>query len=124
MAKEITLEQALEENKALKEQLKALIELPSKLEEALLENEVLKSENEELKLVADKGAKIAKIIPGTYTSKKHKVSIRFKDGMVKSSVNGKLVDSAEVIKNKDGKYTQYLDFCIEVGASVIEIVEK
>ena len=124
MAKEITLEEALAENVALKSQLEALVELPAQLESALSENEVLKTEIEELKLVAEKGAKISKAIPGVYTSKKHKTTIRFKDGMLKTSVHGQLVDSEKVIKNKDGEFTKILDFFIEVGASVIEIVEK
>ena len=123
MAKEITLEEAKAQIKALTDQLEALAETPAKLQEALEELEALRTENADLKLVAEKGAKAAKAIPGTYKSKKHKKEIRFKDGMLKTSVNGQLVDSAEVIKNKDGKYTDVLDFFIEVGASVIEIVD-
>jgi chromosome segregation ATPase len=144
MGKEITLEEAKAEitalnaqrNKAvtdlensqaeilaLKEQMKHLLDAPVQLQTALIENETLKSENAELKLLAEKGAKVAKAIPGTYKSKLHKKEIRFKDGMLKTAIDGKLVDSAEVIKNEGGKYTKVLDFFIEVGASVIEIVD-
>jgi DNA repair exonuclease SbcCD ATPase subunit len=123
MAKEITLEEAKAEITALKGQLAELATTPAQLQEALEEIETLKSENAELKLLAEKGAKGAKAIPGTYKSKLHKKEIRFKDGMLKTAIDGKLVDSAEVIKNEDGKYTKVLDFFIEVGASVIEIVD-
>jgi DNA repair exonuclease SbcCD ATPase subunit len=123
MAKEITLEEAKAEITALKGQLETLANTPFELQEALEEIETLKSENAELKLLAEKGAKVAKAIPGTYKSKLHKKEIRFKDGMLKTAIDGKLVDSAEVIKNEGGKYTKVLDFFIEVGASVIEIVD-
>jgi DNA repair exonuclease SbcCD ATPase subunit len=123
MAKEITLEEAQAEILALKGQLAELATTPAQLQEALEEIETLKSENAELKLLAEKGAKVAKAIPGTYKSKLHKKEIRFKDGMLKTAIDGKLVDSAEVIKNEGGKYTKVLDFFIEVGASVIEIVD-
>ena len=117
------LEAAQKEVEALKEQMLHLLEAPVELQKALEELEALRTENADLKLVAEKGAKAAKAVPGTYKSKKHKKEIRFKDGMLKTSVNGQLVDSAEVIKNKDGKYSDVLDFFIEVGASVIEIVD-
>ena len=123
MAKEITLEEAKAEIAALKSQLVELAELPSQLQMALEENESLKAEIAELKLVTDKVSQKTNVVPGTYKSKAHKKTIRFKDGMVKTNVNGHLVDSAEVIKNKDGKYTEVLDFFIEVGAGVIEIVD-
>jgi len=123
MAKEFTLEEAKAEITALKGQLETLANTPFELQEALAEIETLKSENAELKLLAEKGAKVAKAIPGTYKSKLHNKEIRFKDGMLKTAIDGKLVDSAEVIKNEGGKYTKVLDFFIEVGASVIEIVD-
>ncbi len=123
MAKEITLEEAKAEIAALKSQLVELAESPSKLQTALEENESLKAEIAELKLVTDKVSQKTNVVPGTYKSKAHKKTIRFKDGMVKTNVNGHLVDSSEVIKNEDGKYTEVLDFFIEVGAGVIEIVD-
>ena len=123
MAKEITLEEAKAEIEALKSQLVELAESPSQLQTALEENESLKAEIAELKLVSDKVSKKTNVVPGTYKSKAHKKTIRFKDGMIQTNVNGHLVDSAEVIKNEDGKYTDVLDFFIEVGAGVIEIVD-
>jgi hypothetical protein len=123
MAKEITLEEAKAEIAALKSQLVELAESPSQLQTALEENESLKAEIAELKLVTDKVSQKTNVVPGTYKSKAHKKTIRFKDGMVKTNVNGHLVDSIEVIKNEDGKYTEVLDFFIEVGAGVIEIVD-
>jgi regulator of replication initiation timing len=123
MAKEITLEEAKAEIAALKSQLVELAESPSQLQTALEENESLKAEIAELKLVTDKVSQKTNVVPGTYKSKAHKKTIRFKDGMVKTNVNGHLVDSTEVIKNEDGKYTEVLDFFIEVGAGVIEIVD-
>jgi antitoxin component YwqK of YwqJK toxin-antitoxin module len=123
MAKEITLEEAKAEITALREQFNLLKDTPFQLQQALEENESLKAEVAELKLVSDKVSKKTNVVPGTYKSKAHKKTIRFKDGMVQTNVNGHLVDSAEVIKNKDGKYTEVLDFFIEVGAGVIEIVD-
>jgi hypothetical protein len=123
MAKEITLEEAKAEIAALKIQLELLVNTPFQLQEALERNESLKAEIAELKLVTDKVSQKTNVVPGTYKSKAHKKTIRFKDGMVKTNVNGHLVDSSEVIKNEDGKYTEVLDFFIEVGAGVIEIVD-
>ena len=112
------------ENKALKEQMADLAEAPSEVEALKAEKEELLAKIEELSIVAEKGVKAAKAVVGNYTSKKHKITVRFKDGCVKTNVHGQLIASEEVIENKDGKYTALLDHFIEVGAAVIEVVEK
>lgn len=117
MSEKQILEELKAENEAMKKQLVYFADLAT-------ENEVLKAENEALKLQAEKGSKIAKIVPGTYTSKKHKKTIQFVAGALKVRYNYELLDSAEVIKNKNGEFTDLLDHLIEIGAGNIQEITE
>lgn len=118
MAKgEVTIESLLAENEALKNQLADLATVSA-------ENETLKAEIEALKLQLEKSGKTAKIVPGTYKSKKHNITIQFVAGALKVRNGQEILDSAEVIKNEDKQYTSLLDHLIEVGAGIIEEVKE
>jgi hypothetical protein len=65
-----------------------------------------------------------KTVPGTYTSKEHKVTVKFKDGYINTFVKSVKVTSKEVIANKGGAYTEFLDRMIEIGYAGLEEVSK
>ena len=119
-----TDEQLKAENEALKVQLEAIAQAPSELQALKEENEALKAKVEELQTLLAKEALVSKAVPGTYYSKKHKKTIAFKDGARKTRVGLEVIDSAELIKNENNKYTDALDNLIELGASFIVEVEK
>lgn len=78
----------------------------------------------ELDAVQAKVQNITKNVPGTYKSKEHNKTIRFKDGFVNTRVSPEtIVSSAELIKNRGGKYTDFLDRLIAVGYGGIEEVK-
>lgn len=120
---EKTAEELQLEVSALTEQLTALTNVARENEELKAQVETLTADLEELSKASEKGIKAANTVPGKYTSKEHKVSIRFKDGCVKTRVEGKIVDSTEIIKNKGGIYTAFLDNLIAIEAGVIEIIK-
>lgn len=124
MAKEITLEEAKAQIDALTSQLEALAETPAQLQTGLEENEALKAKVAELEILVSKEKGLSRAVPGTFYSKKHKKTIAFKDGARKTRVGLEVIDSAELIKNEDGKYTDALNHLIELGASFIVEVEK
>jgi hypothetical protein len=97
---------------------------PAELQKALEENETLKAKVAELEVLVSKENALSRAVPGTYYSKKHKKTIAFKDGARKTRVGLEVIDSAELIKNEDGKYKEALDHLIEIGASFIVEVEK
>lgn len=129
MAKEKLLsEYTPEELQALVAEQKAEIEaLNGQLAltaESVAKVDALETENAELKLLVSKETLVSKAVPGTFKSKKHGVTIRFKDGARKTRVGLDVIDSAELMKNEGGKYTDALNHLIELGASFIEVVEK
>ena len=78
----------------------------------------------EMDSVQAKVQNITKNVPGTYKSKAHNKTIRFKDGFVNTRVNPEtIVPSAELIKNKGGNYTDFLDRLIAIGFAGIEEVK-
>lgn len=128
MAKEKTIqEMTTEELIALVGEKEATIEaLTAQLQvtaETVSKVEALESENADLKLQLQKEVVTSRAVPGTYKSKKHKKEIRFKDGARKTRVGTEVIDSAELIENVDGKYSDVLDRLIELGASTIEVIK-
>lgn len=112
MAKEITLEEALEIIKKKNETIATLTE----------KTKVQAKEIKELKASAEKTIAISLEVPGVYRSEKHDVSIRFAKGCVKTRIQNEIVDSKEIIKNKNGEHTEFLDDLIEKKAGIIEVI--
>lgn len=108
---------------ALQEQLALVAGDSAKVVQLEAENSELKAKIEALEQDLGKIGKNNKVVPGVYKSKAHNKTIRFKDGILKTRVNGELIDSAVVIKNEKGIYTELLDSFIKVGAAVIEEVK-
>ena len=77
----------------------------------------------QLDAVQEKVQEITKSVPGTYKSKKHNVTIRFKDGFVKTRVKDVIIPSAELLKNKGGDFTDFLDNLIAIEYGGIEILK-
>jgi C4-type Zn-finger protein len=127
-----TLEDALVAIEALKSNHAAELEASQKVaeaaqkevEELTTELGLIKEKHaKELDEAKDQVRKFTKSVPGTYKSKDHNVTIRFKDGHVKTRVKGELVLSEDLIKNKGGKHTEFLDHLIEIGYGGIEEVK-
>lgn len=102
-----------------------LVEKSSKeLEKAQKEIDSLKAKHSKELDKAKAGVKkITKSVDGIYKSEKHGKTIKFKDGFVKTRVKDTIVDSEDLIKNKGGENTEYLDYLIEIGYGGIEEVK-
>lgn len=109
--KELTLESAIER----------IAELEAVIVEKDQEIESLKNTVNETSHVIEKKLHI---VPGTYKSKEHGVTIKFKDGFTKTRVGGEIIASSEIIKNKGGIYTEFLDNLIKIQYGGIEEVKK
>lgn len=123
-----TLEEAMLLIGSLRTELTASKEVSDKavkaFEDQSKEMEELKAAHKaELDAVKSKVTSITKEVVGEYASKKHKKTIRFRTGFVKTRVEGELIPSAELIENKDGKYTAFLDNLIAIEYGGIEIVK-
>lgn len=74
----------------------------------------------------EKGVKVVEVpkntVPGKYKSELHGVTVKFKTGFVKMRTPEGLVDSKEIIKNKGGEYTDFLDNLIAISFGGFEIV--
>lgn len=107
MAKELTLEEALEQNASLKAENASLKE----------ENEALKAEIAESKT---KVMNLTKEVPGTFTYKGKEAkngTYKFKKGCLSFILKGKKVFSEEIIKDKE-----IMIELIEDGFGLIELV--
>jgi len=75
----------------------------------------------------EKGVKVVEVpqntVPGKYKSEAHGVTVRFKTGFVKMRTPEGLVESKEIIKNKGGIWTAFLDNLIDLKFGGFEIVE-
>lgn len=111
-----TLEQALEviaqKDNLIAEKENQIAELEGKIAE--LEATVAEKDAEIIKIQSET-TNLTKEVPGTYKSKKHKVTVRFRKGFVNTRYKGGIIPSSELIKNEDGKYTEFLDHLIEIG---------
>jgi cell division septum initiation protein DivIVA len=92
------------------------------LEQALEKIEALQTENAELKKTAEEAtSKLAKVnnqVPGVYKQKESGKTYRFKKGFMKVNLKGTVHESVDVLKN-----AEMMDHLIEIGFGGIEIVE-
>lgn len=95
------------------------------VEDITAEMDALKEKHaEELAALKSEVSAITKEVAGTYTSKKHKGKvIKFKTGFVNTRVNGSIVPSKDIIENKGGEYSAFLDNLIAIGYNGIEEVK-
>jgi len=131
MAKELTLEEALKENASLNERIKELekenkaLKVDEKKVVSLTEK--VKEQEKHIKALKaneKQAVSISKEVPGTYKSEKHDVEIRFAKGCVKTRLGAEMIDSATIIENKNGEYTDFLDALIEKRAGIIEVINQ
>jgi len=117
-----TLEQALE---VIAQKDQKIAELEAVVANSKEELEAVVAEFEaELEAVKAETTEITKVVPGVYKSEAHGVTVRFKKGYVNMRYKAGIVPSAEIIKNKDGKFTEFLDNLIEIQSGTIEVVKK
>jgi chromosome segregation ATPase len=115
------------ENSNLKTELQSANELTEKaqkeLEKSINSVDGLKKKHTKELDAVKKGVKnITKSVDGVYKSEKHGVTIKFKDGYVKTRTKDGIVSSEEIIENKGDKYTEFLDHLIGIGYGGIEEV--
>ena len=75
----------------------------------------------------EKGVKVVEVpqntVPGKYKSELHGVTVKFKTGFVKMRTPEGLVESKEIMKNKGGQWSDFMDNLIGIGFGGFEIVQ-
>ena len=126
MAKEITLEQALQEIEVLTTKVASLEKENADLKTALAEKtkeaeEEIESLKLEIEAVKEQNASLTKEVPGFFTHKPKggkELNYRFKKGRFHVIVNGERIAAKDALQNKE-----IMQKLIELGSGSIEVCE-